>query len=90
VAAARQLVRASDHVNDQSRRLDLSFDLQGIAGWRIVHWFADHWGRQTKDLDLAALDRGIDSPDALMTAARPYYLAARFNPELTEFRMAEG
>jgi hypothetical protein len=87
VAAARQLVRAADHVNEQSKRLDLTFDLQGIAGWRIIDWFAVHWSRRPKDLDLAALDRGIDSHAALVTAARPYYLAARFNPELTRFRM---
>lgn len=101
--SARRLVRAVEHVNEQAELIDPDFDVQRLAAPRILEWFTTHWasatvrggsGRCTPEPDMtalesAALDRAIDSVAALEAIARPYYLAARYNPELVTFRITD-
>ncbi|MGW1339454.1 TfuA-like protein [Kribbella sp. NPDC002412] len=82
---ARRLVRAAEHVNEQAQLTEPTYDVQQLSGPRIIDWITKHWDHP---FDLSLLDRAIDSPTALETIARPFYLAARYNPDLITFRMS--
>lgn len=82
VRAARELAAAARVINGTAAAGNSRFDLLSLDGAKISDWFADRWHTTPDELELHALDRGIDSIATLIAAARPYYLAAKHNPEL--------
>ena len=77
--AAEQFVRLAWQVNDRSfeSRPDLSVD--GISKEKVVDLLAECWNIPTGTVEFAAMDRGFASADHAVTAARPFYLFARYN-----------
>ncbi|SCL44968.1 hypothetical protein GA0070606_0536 [Micromonospora citrea] len=87
VATAAELVGAARSVNDQARQVQPDFDIHTLSTDRILSYFSERWGAEPGTLELHALDRGIDSLDVLVAAARPYYLLAKYNPSLVDLRV---
>jgi hypothetical protein len=82
LSSATRFVRWAFDVNDSALkdRPDLSIDT--LKGDRIRELLASRWGVPNSSLDLAALDRGFSSTAGAVTAARPFYLLARYNAEV--------
>jgi hypothetical protein len=55
---------------------------------KILDLFARRWGVDRAELELAAMDRGVESLDSLTMAGRAFYLLARYNPEVVDLRVA--
>ncbi|GAA1973206.1 TfuA-like protein [Amycolatopsis minnesotensis] len=87
VSLATELAGAARQVNEGARAENPRFDLFSLAERQVVDWFAARWRTTPDELELHALDRGIDSVPTLVASARPYYLAAKYNAALTDFRM---
>jgi len=60
-------------------------DSSDLPAGRVIEWFAKRWGVDPENLELAALDRGLDSLEAFLDAARPYYLLAKYNHAVVDF-----
>ncbi len=87
VRTAAKLVNAARTVNDQARQLQHAFDIHALSADRILAHLSQRWGVEPGTLELHALDRGIESLDILVAAARPYHLLARYNPNLVDLRV---
>ncbi|WP_205325318.1 TfuA-like protein [Glycomyces sp. YM15] len=86
-AKAARVVSAAAQMNEQARQLQDDFDIHSLSADRILSFLAGRWGTEPEDLELRALDRGIASLDVLVAAARPYYLLAKYNPDLVDLRV---
>lgn len=82
--AAARIVTAAARMNEAVRRRREAFDIHALSTGRIIEYTAGRWGVDPQDLELHALDRGIPSLDTLVAAARPYYMLAKYNPELVD------
>jgi hypothetical protein len=85
---AHRLVRACMAVNEDARRQDQRFTTDSLPAQRVVEFMARHWDTTASEVDLAALDRGIESHAALVALAREHYLAAKYNPALADLWIA--
>lgn len=85
--AVARVVSAAAQMNEQARQLQDDFDIHSLSADRILSYLAGRWGTEPEDLELHALDRGIASLDVLVAAARPYYLLAKYNPDLVDIRV---
>ncbi len=85
--AARRLAQVAATVNRVVRQRYPGLDTDQLGSEIVLGWLAEHWGCARGELELAALDRGFDSEQALLAAVRPYFLAARRHTELTGFAM---
>ncbi|NUW36262.1 hypothetical protein HTZ77_33360 [Nonomuraea sp. SMC257] len=88
VPAAAKLVHAARSVNEHAQRTDSTFDIHTLSADRILTLIGERWAAEPGALDLHALDRGMGSRDVLVAAARPYYLLARYNPDLMDLHIA--
>lgn len=79
---ARRVVELAWEVNDRVFAEHQHRDLNDLAPEKILGLFAGLWGVTRDDLELAAMDRGLDSLDSLTMAGRAFYLLARYNPDL--------
>ncbi|MFB9924307.1 TfuA-like protein [Amycolatopsis halotolerans] len=79
---ARRLVRLAWEVNDRVFAEDQERDVNDLSHEKILDLFADRWGVARDELELAAMDRGLESLDSLVMAGRAFYLLARYNPNL--------
>lgn len=86
-SAAARIVSAAAQMNEQARHLQDDFDIHSLSADRILSYLAGRWRAEPQDLELHALDRGIASLDVLVAAARPYYLLAKYNPDLVDLRV---
>jgi hypothetical protein len=86
---ARDIVAAAETVNSQARQRLPQYHPDALSRTRIIDWFADHWRVPAADIELAALDRGLESVDVLVAAARPYYLLAKYNRHLVTVSVGE-
>lgn len=77
--AARRLVRLAEEVNNRALRDRPDLAIDAIPRARIEDLLAEHWRASPDTLELAALDRGFVSLDNAVSAARPFYLFARYN-----------
>jgi hypothetical protein len=84
---ARNLVRLAWDVNDHIRGEDHSLDLGRLSEDRILDFFAQRWAAEPGELELAAMDRGLDSTASLLAAGRAFYLLARYNPGIAALTM---
>jgi hypothetical protein len=87
VPTVAELVNAARSVNEQAERVQPGFDIHTLSAERILSHVSGRWGAESGTLALHALDRGIDSLDVLVAAARPYHLLARYNPGLVDLRV---
>jgi hypothetical protein len=78
---ARRLIRLAREVNERVLGRRPGLDLGRLSVDRILDLFAGRWAAD--ELELAAMDRGLDSTDGLVAAGRTCYLLARYNPDLT-------
>jgi hypothetical protein len=76
---ARLYVQFAQEVNDRALRDRPDLTVDAIPRAKIVELLAERWRSTTDTLELAALDRGFISLDNAVSAARPYYLLARYN-----------
>ncbi|MFE3170322.1 TfuA-like protein [Amycolatopsis sp. NPDC059090] len=79
---ARRLVRLAWEVNDRVFAEGQDRDVNDLAHEKILDLFAGRWGVARAELELAAMDRGLESLDSLVMAGRAFYLLARYNPDL--------
>ncbi|WP_086860707.1 TfuA-like protein [Streptomyces milbemycinicus] len=84
VPTAAKLVNAAKTVNEQAQQTQSTFDIHTLSADRILTHISERWGVEPGTLELHALDRGMGSRDVLVAAARPYYLLARYNPDLVD------
>lgn len=87
---AVELVRRARAINQAVRQRHDNFSTDRLSRRRIVQWLAGRWGVAVDDLELTAFDRGIDSLQSLVAAARPLYLVARFDPSVPGLSVAAG
>jgi hypothetical protein len=87
---ARELVRTAGQLNGQVRREHPDFDSASLSGQRIEAWFAERWHSTLEELPLRVLDRGLESVPAMVAAARPYFLLAKYNPTLVDFELSSA
>jgi hypothetical protein len=82
-----RFVRLAVEVNDRALgdRPDLGLDV--IPRDKIVDLLAEHWRTSSETLELAALDRGFVSLDNAVSAARLFYLFARYNDVTGQLRV---
>jgi hypothetical protein len=85
--AAAKLVNAARTVNEQAHQIQPTFDIHTLSADRILTHLAQRWSVDPETLEFHALDRGIESLDILVAAARPYYLLSRYNPNLLNLRI---
>ncbi|GAA1956833.1 TfuA-like protein [Amycolatopsis minnesotensis] len=85
---ARRIVQLAWEVNDRVLAEHQDFDLNDLDPEKILGLFARRWGVPRADLELAAMDRGLESLDSLTMAGRAFYLLARYNPGLVQFEVA--
>ena len=90
VETAVKLVDAARSVNEHTQQTEPTFDIHALSADRIASCLAERWGAEPAALELHALDRGIGSRDILVAAARPYYLLARYNPDLMDLSVDAG
>ncbi|MFF7987866.1 TfuA-like protein [Streptomyces sp. NPDC007901] len=88
LTSAQQFVSLAWEVNDRvlADRPDLSLDT--LVPTKIRDLLAERWKLSSTDLGVAALDRGFTSIDHAITAARPFYLFARYNQGTARLRLA--
>jgi len=86
--SARALLRAAYAMNEQARGHTPDFRLESLREERVTEWVCDRWGAEPDELDLHALDRGLDSIPMVLAAARPVYLLARFQSDKAELRVS--
>ncbi|WP_198679170.1 TfuA-like protein [Thermomonospora amylolytica] len=86
--AARRFVRLAEEVNDRALRDRPDLAIDAIPRARIEDLLAEHWRASPDALELAALDRDFVSLDNEVSAARPFYLFARYNDTAGLLRMA--
>ncbi|MYW90056.1 hypothetical protein G3I59_05330 [Amycolatopsis rubida] len=79
---ARDLVRVAWEVNDRVFAEGEERDVNDLSSEKILDLFAQRWEVAREELELAAMDRGLESLDSLVMAARAFYLLARYNPDL--------
>ncbi|WP_116200012.1 TfuA-like protein [Amycolatopsis circi] len=79
---ARRLVQLAWEVNDRVFGEGQERDVNDLSHEKILDLFAERWGVVRAELELAALDRGLESLDSLVMAGRAFYLLARYNPDL--------
>lgn len=79
---AERIVRAAIHVERSVREKGKDSSL--LPARRIIEVFARRWAVSVADVELAALDRGFESLEAFLETARPYYLLAKYRPDVTE------
>ncbi len=87
---ARRLVRLAWEVNDRVFAENPDHDINDLSPERILESFARRWQTPRAGLELAAMDRGIESLDSLTMAGRAFYLLARYNPDLTQLDVGTG
>ncbi|MGW4962928.1 TfuA-like protein [Nonomuraea sp. NPDC004186] len=87
VSTAAKLVNAAKSVNEHAQQTQSIFDIHTLSADRILTHISERWGAEPGALELHALDRGIGSRDVLVAAARPYYLLARYNPDLMDLHI---
>ncbi|MFC3450590.1 TfuA-like protein [Amycolatopsis speibonae] len=78
---ARHLVQLAWDVNDRVFEENWEHDINDLSSERILDWFSRRWEIPSAELELAAMDRGIESLDSLTMAGRAFYLLARYNPD---------
>ena len=64
--------------------------MNDLSSERILDLIAERWRVARADLELAAMDRGLESLDSLTMAARAFYLLARYNPDLVHLEIDAG
>ncbi|WP_410567058.1 TfuA-like protein [Amycolatopsis sp. cmx-4-61] len=79
---ARRIVQLAWEVNDRVFTEHQERHVNDLSSEKILDLFAQRWGVARADLELAAMDRGLESLDSLTMAARAFYLLARYNPDL--------
>ncbi|MFD0585034.1 hypothetical protein [Dactylosporangium darangshiense] len=85
--AAQRFVRLAWQANDRALKDRPGVDLYSISKTRILDLLAERWDVPPDELELAALDRNFTSVEEAVTAARPFYLFARFNRTAARLRM---
>jgi hypothetical protein len=86
---AGRLLRHAQEVNDRVRRTRPDLRLDALPRDGVLKLLSALWHTSAPDLELTAMDRGFTSIDHAVTAARPFYLFARFN-ETTARRLASS
>ena len=76
---ARHIVQLAWHLNDRTMSDGQVRDLSELSQRRILSHFAQLWEVEGGELDMAAMDRGIEAA-GLAPAGRAFYLLARYNP----------
>jgi hypothetical protein len=84
---ARAMVRAAYAMNEQARKLNPKFQLESLREERVMEWVCDRWCAEPDELELHALDRGLDSVPMVLAVARPVYLLAKYQPDKAELRL---
>ncbi|MCP3805211.1 TfuA-like protein [Allokutzneria sp. A3M-2-11 16] len=84
-ARARRLAAYATAVNTKLAERDHSFHVDLIAEKRITEDTARRWGVPVRQLELAALDRGLGSAENVVAAGRYVHLLAKYNPEEVRF-----
>lgn len=87
VPEAVRLVRLAEQVNDRALRDRPDVAIAAIPRARVVDLLADTWSTPPDMLELAAFDRGFVSLDNAVSAARPFYLLARYNDVADQLRV---
>ena len=85
---ARATVRAAHAMNKEARRLNPKFRLESLREERVIEWVCDRWRAEPDELELHALDRGLESTPMVLAAARPVYLLAKYQPGKAELRVS--
>jgi hypothetical protein len=85
--AAQGLVKAADTMNKEVSRVHPHFTVASLSERRIAEWFAERWQTTVAELPMRALDRGLESVAALVAAARPFFLLAKYNPALVDIEL---
>jgi hypothetical protein len=85
---AEPIVRAAIRVEGQVRAAGR--DTSQLSRRRIIATFARRWAVSTDEVEFEALDRGFESLEAFLEAARPYYLLAKYEPAVTELAVRRG
>lgn len=84
---ARRIVQLAWEVNDRVFTEHQEHHVNDLSAEKILDLFAQRWGVARADLELAAMDRGLESSDSLTMAARAFYLLARYNPDLVRLEI---
>jgi hypothetical protein len=87
-STAQKLVELAASINEQTSAANPQFRLDSLAHDRIVDFITARWKISARDLDLAAMDRGLDSIEAVVAAARQFYLLAKYNPSRALFTLS--
>jgi hypothetical protein len=87
---ARHIVQLAWEVNDRVFTEHQERHVNDLSSEKILDLFAQRWGVARADLELAAMDRGLESLDSLTMAARAFYLLARYNPDLVHLEIDTG
>ena len=85
---AERIVRAAIHLERRVRAAGKDSSL--LPRRRIIETFARRWAIPAAEVEFAALDRGFESLEAFVEAARPYYLLAKYEPATTELTVHPG
>ncbi|WIX91741.1 TfuA domain-containing protein [Amycolatopsis sp. DG1A-15b] len=86
---ARQIVQLAWEVNDRVFTEHQERHVNDLSSEKILDLFAQRWEVARADLELAAMDRGLESLDSLTMAARAFYLLARYNPQLVHLEILQ-
>lgn len=84
---AARFVQLAEQVNDRALRDRPDLSIDAIPHARIADFLAERWHASPDTLELAALDRGFVSLDNAVSAARPFYLFARYNDTAGSLRV---
>ncbi|WP_043619220.1 hypothetical protein [Nonomuraea candida] len=80
-ARALDVHRLATAMNRDAESRRPGFSVEGIPDERLAQLAGDLYGVGPDELEIAARMRGISGADALISALRPYYLLAKYNPE---------
>lgn len=84
---ARHIVQLAWEVNDRVFTEHQERHVNDLSAEKILGLIAQRWGVTRADLELAAMDRGLESSDSVTMAARAFHLLARYNPDLVQLEI---
>ncbi|WP_406002988.1 TfuA-like protein [Streptomyces sp. NBC_00829] len=86
---AVSLVSRVRELNESARTYRPDFDHRRIAAHQVAAWLAERWGRPVDELALASHDRGFDSVESMIAAAREVYLPARCDTDVRSYALSQ-